>query len=111
MSGLMRLLMDLGELSDGNEVVRRGVEDTKKLGSRFFQTAKLEQGSTKGHPRRQIGGMLRESRLAHTHRFLALACPPVLFCKLRKSNRRRILQDPASEVFNPRVVGHPYIME
>jgi hypothetical protein len=34
----------------------------------------------------------------------------VLFGKLRKSNRRRIPLDPASKVFNPRVVGHPYIM-
>ena len=106
MSGLMRPLMDLSEIADGNEVVRRGVEDTKKLGSRFFQTAKLEQGSTKGHPRRQIGGMLRESRLADPHGFLAVVCPPVLLGKLRKSNRRRIFQNPASKVFNPRVVAH-----
>src|SRR5262245_19080747 len=111
MSGLMRPLMDLGELAHGNEVVWRGVEDTKKLGSSLFQAAKLEQGSTKGHPRRQIGGMLRESRFAHPHRFLAVACPPVLFRKLRKSNRRRIPEDPASKAFNPRVVRHPYIME
>ena len=102
----MRPLMDLSKLADCNEVVRRGVEDTKKLGSRFFQTAKLEQGSTKGHPRRQIGGMLRESRLADPHRFLAVACAPVLLGKLRKSNRRRIPQDPASKVFNPGVVAH-----
>jgi hypothetical protein len=107
MSGLMRPLMDLGELADGNDVVRRGVEDVKELGSRLFQTAKLEQGSTKGHPRRQIGGMLRESRLAHPHGFLAVACPAVLLGKLRKSNRRRVPQDPASKVFNPRVVRHP----
>ncbi len=103
----MRPLMDLGELAHGNGVVRRRVEDMKKLGSRLFQTAKLEQGSTKGHPRRQIGGMLRESRLAHPHCFLAVACPAVLLGKLRKSNRRRVPQDPASKVFNPRVVRHP----
>jgi hypothetical protein len=30
----------------------------------------------------------------------------MLFCKLRKSNRRRILLDPASKFFNPRVVRH-----
>jgi hypothetical protein len=30
----------------------------------------------------------------------------VLFCKLRKSNRRRVLLDPASKFFNPRVVRH-----
>jgi hypothetical protein len=51
--------------------------------------------------------MLRESRLADPHRFLAVACAPVLLGKLRKSNRRRIFQDPASKVFNPRIVRHP----
>jgi hypothetical protein len=30
----------------------------------------------------------------------------VFFGELRKSNRRRILLDPASKVFNPRVVVH-----
>jgi hypothetical protein len=30
----------------------------------------------------------------------------VLLGKLRKSNRRRIPQDPASKVFNPGVVAH-----
>jgi hypothetical protein len=35
----------------------------------------------------------------------------MLFGKLRKSNRRRILLDPASKFFNPRVVRHvPYGM-
>jgi hypothetical protein len=33
----------------------------------------------------------------------------MFFGKLRKSNRRRILLDPASKFFNPRVVRHgPY---
>ena len=42
-------------------------------------------------------------------RFLILLRPPALFGELRKSNRRRILLDPASEVFYPLVVGHrPY---
>jgi hypothetical protein len=30
----------------------------------------------------------------------------VLFGELRKRNRRRILQDPASKFFNPRIVWH-----
>jgi hypothetical protein len=30
----------------------------------------------------------------------------MLFGKLRKSNRRRILLEPASKFFNPRVVRH-----
>ena len=52
--------------------------------------------------------MLRETRLADPDGLFAVAGPPVFLCKLRKSNRRRILKDPASKVFNPGVVGHPY---
>jgi hypothetical protein len=39
-------------------------------------------------------------------RVLPATGAPVFFGKLRKRNRRRILVDPASKFFNPRVVGH-----
>jgi hypothetical protein len=40
------------------------------------------------------------------NRVLVLPGAPVLLRELRKSNRRRILLDPASKFFNPRVVRH-----
>jgi hypothetical protein len=108
--GLRRSLMYLGELANGDEVVWRGVEDAKKLGTRILQTAKLEQGPTECHPRREIGWMLCQSRLAYPNGFFAVSRPPVLLGKLRKSNRRRILLDPASKVFNPRFVHHHFTL-
>jgi hypothetical protein len=47
--------------------------------------------------------MLCQAGPAHANCLVELAGPPVFFCKLRKSNRRRILLDPASKFFNPRV--------
>jgi len=108
--GLLGSLMDLRELTDCDEVVGRRIEDALKLGTRLVETAKLEKRPAEGDPRREIRRMLRKPRFADLHGLFAVSSPPVLFGKLRKSNRRRIPLDPASKVFNPRVVGHPYIM-
>jgi hypothetical protein len=54
--------------------------------------------------------MLNQTRLTHPNGFFEVSRPPVILGKLRKSNRRRILLDPASKVFNPGIVRHPYIM-
>jgi hypothetical protein len=35
--GLLRSLMDLCELADGDQVVRRRIEDAEKLGTRLIQ--------------------------------------------------------------------------
>jgi len=50
--------------------------------------------------------MLRQTGPADTNGFIELACTSMLFCKLGKSNRRRILLDPASKFFNPLAVRH-----
>ena len=42
----------------------------------------------------------------HANRLFELAGSPVFLGELRKRNRRRILQDPASKVFNPLAVRH-----
>ena len=106
MGGLVRSLMDLRELANRDEVVWRSVEDAKKLGARLLQPVKLEERPTQRDPCRQVGGMLCQPRLAHPNGFFEVSGPPVLLGKLRKSNRRRILPDPASKVFNPGIVGH-----
>jgi hypothetical protein len=54
--------------------------------------------------------MLGKACLADLDGLFAVARPPMFLCKLRKSNRRRILLDPASKVLNPRVIRHRYIM-
>ena len=50
--------------------------------------------------------MLRQAVPADANGVLELGGTPMLFGKLRKRNRRRILLDPASKFFNPRVVRH-----
>jgi hypothetical protein len=103
---LLRALMDLGELADGDQVVWCRVEDAEKFGACIFEATQFKEGATKCHPRRQIRWMLREAGLADSDRFFTVAGPPVFLCKLRKSNRRRILLDPASKVLDSRVIRH-----
>jgi hypothetical protein len=105
---MLRALVDLGELAYRDQIVRGGVEHAKKLRAGIFQAAQFKEGTTECDPRGQIGRMLSETGLANPDRLFAVTGSPVFLCKLRKSNRRRILKDPASKVFNPGVVGHPY---
>jgi hypothetical protein len=103
-------LMDFGELAEGDTVVGCIIEHAKELRTCLLVATQLEQRAAKGDPRGQIGGMLSQAGLAHPDGFLAVTCTAMLFSELRKSNRRRVLLDPASKVFDPRVVGHPNIM-
>jgi hypothetical protein len=50
--------------------------------------------------------VLGQADLAHPDGFLAVTRPAVLFRELRKSNRRRILENPASKILYPRVIRH-----
>lgn len=50
--------------------------------------------------------MDREPGAADFDRLLDLAGAAALLGKLRKRNRRRVLLDPASKIFDPLVVGH-----
>ena len=107
-SGLLCALMNLRELAYRDEIVRRGIEHVKKLRPCSFEATELEKRPTQGDPGGQIRWMLRETGLANPDRLFTVASAPVFLRELRKSNRRRILKDPASKVFNPGVVGHPY---
>ncbi len=104
--GLLGSLMDLGELADGNQVVGSSVEHSQELGSSVLVSTQLEERASECHPGRQVRGVLGQASLADPDRFLAVAGSPVLFRKLRKSNRRRILLNPASKILNPRVIRH-----
>jgi len=50
--------------------------------------------------------MLGQPGAGDANRLLELSGTPVFLSELRKRNRRRILQDPASKVFNPLAVRH-----
>jgi hypothetical protein len=49
----------------------------------------------------------RETVAAGVDGFLTLSGAPQFFGQLREGNRRRILLDPASEIVDALVVGHP----
>jgi hypothetical protein len=107
-NGVLRALMNLRELTYRNEIVGGSIEHAKELGACIVEAPKFEEGPAECDPRREISRVLSQTSLAHPNRLFAVALPPVFLCKLRKSNRRRILKDPASKVFNPGVVSHPY---
>jgi hypothetical protein len=50
--------------------------------------------------------MNREAAAAGGNGLVIMAGPAVLFGQLRKSDRRRVALDPASKLFNPRVISH-----
>ena len=104
--GLLGSLMDLGELADCDRIVRGRVEHSKEFGPRLLITTEFKQGAAQRHSGGQIGGMPGQPRLADSDGFLAVASPSILFRKLRKSNRRRVLLNPASKIPNPRVIRH-----
>lgn len=98
--------MDLGELADGDQVVRCRIENTEELGACLFVAAQLEQGAAKSHSRGEIRRVLSQAGFGYPDGFLAVARPAILFRELRKSNRRRILENPASKILYPRVIRH-----
>jgi hypothetical protein len=97
---------DIVERAPRDDIVRRRLEDTLELGFRLLDPTDLEERPAEGDAGREIRGMLIEAGLTDPDGLRMVADPPVFFGELRKSNRRRILLDPASKVFNPRVVDH-----
>jgi hypothetical protein len=96
-------LLDIRQLARCRQVVRCGLEDVFELADRFVIPAHFEQGTPKRDASGQICRVLRQAVPADANGVLELTCTPMLFRKLRKRNRRRILLDPASKFFNPRI--------
>jgi hypothetical protein len=94
-------LLDISKLADRREIVWSCFEDVLELHDCLVVASHFEQGATERDASGEIGGMLRQTGPAHSNGFVELACTSMLFCELRKGNRRRILLDPASKFFNP----------
>ena len=103
-------LVNTRQLSHGGDVVGRGLNDQSKFRLGLIDPAELHERPAKGNPRRHIRGMLHQASATHANGFVVVPGTSVFLGELRKRNRRRILLDPASKFFNPRVVGHPSIM-
>jgi hypothetical protein len=99
-------LLDVRQLSNGGEIVGRSFDDVLEFGCGFVEASQFEQRAPERYPRGQIGGMLLQTRPGDLDRLVVLAGTAMLFGELRKCNRRRILEDPASKFSNPRIISH-----
>src|SRR5262245_1993175 len=96
----------VAESTKGRQVLRRTLKNHVQFLLSFVELIQLEERATEGHPRGQITGMLGETPPADLNRFFMPAEAAALFSELRKSNRRRILFDPASKIFQSLVFRH-----
>jgi hypothetical protein len=71
----------------------------------------LHQGTAERDTRRQIARVDREAIAAGVDSFSMATSAAIFLRKLRKRNRRRILLDSASKVFNPIVFRHSAALE
>src|SRR5690349_18774137 len=99
-------LFDIGQLANRAEIIGCSLEDIFELAGRFVVPTHFKQRTAERDASGEIRRMLCEAGPADAHGVLELPGPSMLFGELRKSNRRRILLDPASKFFNPRVVRH-----
>jgi hypothetical protein len=95
--GLQHLGFQLGQASTRKKIVRRHFQDVLELGSSFLKLFERRKSAPKRDARRQKRGMVFEPREAHSHGLEVVARPSKLLCQGCKSNRRRILLDPASK--------------
>jgi hypothetical protein len=89
-------MFEVGERFQRGQVVRCGSQDLLQLPARIVLALERHQGSREGHPGGVVNRMNNESGTAHGDRLAKAARAPILFRKLRKNNRRRILSNPAS---------------
>ena len=92
---------DFAEAANGRQVLGRAFQDELELLLRFIEMSELDQDTTERDVGGEIAGVNRETGAAGGYGFRELAGAAVLFGELGESDRRRILLDPASQVFEP----------
>ena len=103
---LSRPMMDFRERPDRRKVLRSRAEHLFEFVACFVVAADLEQGAAQGDAGRKVRGMALQARPARGNRVVELAPAPVFLGQSRKSDRRRVRLDPASQFFNASGVGH-----
>src|SRR5262245_1237290 len=98
--------VDVAEGAKGRQILRGALQDEVQFLLRVFEPTQMQERASEGHVCREVPGMAFKSPAAHLDRFFMPADAAALFGELRKSNRRRILFDPASKVFEAGVVRH-----
>src|SRR5712691_10574540 len=99
-------MIDLGQAANRGEIFARALEHQLELPLRIVQLIQFEEGASERDASGEVGGVNFEAGLADVDRLLELPGAPELLGELRKSNRRRILLDPASKVVDTSVVAH-----
>ena len=99
-------MIDFGQAANRGEILARALEHQLELALRIVQLIQFEEGASERDASGEVGGVNLEAGAADVDGFLELPGAPELLGELRKSNRCRILLDPASKVVNARVVSH-----
>ena len=68
---------------------------------RLVELLQLEERAPERHAGREISGVNGEAGAADVHGFLELPGAPVFLGQLGESDRRRVLLDPSSKIFQP----------
>ena len=99
-------VMNAGEAANGGKIFGCALDHHLQLPLGVVVLSELDERPSQRHAGRQVAGMKGQSGAADLDGFGVLPCPPVLLGELRERDRRRILLDPASKVFDAGVVGH-----
>ena len=100
-------MVDFGKAADGGEVLGRALQDAFELDLRLFELLQLDQRTPERHPRREIPGVYGQAGTADVYGLLKLAGAAVFLGQLREGNRRRVLLDPSSKIFQSLIGCHP----
>ena len=98
--------MNFGDASDRAEMLGRRLQHHGQFRQGIVKLAEIEQGAPERGAGGQVFGVEGQAGAADADGFLRATGAAELFGERRKRQRRRILLDPASQVFNPRAVRH-----
>jgi hypothetical protein len=92
--------VDFRKGSERGEVFGRRLDDRFELGLRSVQLFELQEGTRQRQAGRQIASVDPQPLLADPHRFFQISRAAMLLGELSERDGRRILSDPAPQVFN-----------
>jgi hypothetical protein len=99
-------VMNLRKAANGGQIFWRTLDDHRQFSLGVVVLSEFDERPAQRDARGQIARMDGEPGAADLDGFGMLPRPPVLLRELRERDRRRILLDPASKIFNPGIVGH-----
>lgn len=99
-------MVDIGEPANRREILRSALEHVLEFLLRLLELLEFDERAAKRHAGGKIRRMNLEARPAHVHGFLEHRGPAVFFGELRKSDGRRVLLDPSSQIVEARAITH-----